>query len=155
MLSSISQVLVAIRCVAAAIVAIGSLESIANCQKTASTPKERTAFLDQADCPLHAIPTYGSILELENKSDRGILRYGLVCFAKKRDTFEEIDAFPVLDPRVAPHGNTTEGGFDASPLNLCKREKGNLGISFVEFEDHTRWTSKWRVKSVDGIRSPQ
>jgi hypothetical protein len=111
------------------------------------------SFLHQNGCPLEAISSRGSAVVLKNVSNKSIVSYALACFAPRGKKFETVVTFDASQASVAPGGFTSDGGFDASPLNQCKSRKWLLGISEATFTDKSSWKTPWSAGNAGD--SPQ
>jgi hypothetical protein len=102
------------------------------------------SFLEQANCPLHSVRSNGAVLLLKSVSKRRIANFGVVCLTRQGSKYRVIKNFEVEEPIVEPDDYATVGvGLDSTPLNICRADRGILGISEVVFSDGTRWKSPW------------
>ena len=107
------------------------------------------SFLEQRGCPMSAISQRGSALVLKNVSDKRIVSYVLACFSRAGKRYEPNATFDVSEVPVDPGGFTSEGGFDATPLNICRSRKSLIGVSEATFADGSSWKSPLTRRGMD------
>ena len=86
---------------------------------------------------------------VKNVSRQQIASFDLVCIVRTGKAYQLIDKFDPSEGLVEPGAFSSEGGFDATPLNACRSRKGLLAVASVKFADGTEWNSHL-VKKTDG-----
>lgn len=113
-------------------------------QSAGDHPHPHRSFLEQSESPLTAVSQDGSALVLKNESDKRIVSYVLGCFSRKGKRYIPIQKFDASRVPVEPGAFTSEGGFDATPLNICRSQNSLVGVISVRFSDESSWLSPWK-----------
>ena len=117
--------------------------------------ESRAPFLEQKGCPLQGLKSNGSVLLLKSVSKQRIVMFRAVGVIRHGAKYEAILDFEPEEPTVEPEDYTTlGGGFDYTPLNVCRSSGGSLAISDVAFADGTKWKSKMTSKQVRALGLP-
>src|SRR5689334_18089657 len=119
-----------------------ALTSIFMSSETSSNLNSKRSFLEQPGCPLVSVKSEGSAVVLKNVSSKDIITYRLACFVQHGKQLKRILLFEKSEDGTVQPGKTfIEGGFDATPVNVCRSRKSQLGVAEVEFKDLTVWKS--------------
>lgn len=112
-----------------------------------------SAVIEQQDSPLAFSQWKGSAVVVKNLSRKQIARFQLVCVARTGKKYDVLDTFDPSEDRIDPGSFGSEGGFDATPLNVCRSKKGLLAVATVRFSDGTEWKTHL-TRSTDGATHP-
>src|ERR1700756_5423666 len=78
------------------------------------------SFLEQTGCPIGVVSSGGSAVVLKNVSDKRIASYVLACFGRKGKKYEIVSEFATSESPIDLGEVFADGGFDATPFNICK-----------------------------------
>jgi hypothetical protein len=98
-------------------------------------------YVGQRECPLD-ISVRGSVIVLKNVSDKRVVSYTLGCLVRHGQHYDSLGEEVITPEPVEPQAWTSEGGFDATPANVCQELKGQVAVLNVVFADQTSWESR-------------
>jgi hypothetical protein len=128
--------------------------AILQASPTPQAPRNGQYFLEQAGCPFELVSDKGSTVVLRNKSTERVVSYSLACFAKKGQSYESTFEFATEEASTEPGEFASQGGLDATPLNVCKSRAWLLGVFRATFTEGRAWISPLAAPNKTAERLP-
>ncbi len=120
-------------------------------QQVANRPVNQS-FLEERGSPFKAIQQSGSVLVLQNVSDKDVVNWSEVCLGRSGSGYSVLKVFALdgVSPVKAGANGVDAFGIDATPIVLCRKAGGLVAISEVRFADGSSWKSHWLRQAAPG-----